>query len=117
MRARQVIVHTLGDRVPAHLRSAGQDLTRDLLKGTQEFDTDQSLWPVNQAIPKLEAQIQTSGQSHGGHGEAQGVRQHTRTHAFICTQHHKLLAFGCISNFLSNFKYMNTLKKLSHKAI
>ena len=59
----KVVLHTLGDRVPAHLRSGGEDLTRDLLKGTQEFDTDKTLWPVNQAIPKLEAQIQTSGEA------------------------------------------------------
>ena len=57
----QAILHALGDRVPVHLRSGGDDLTRSNLRGTQEFDTDKTLWPVNKAIPKLEAQIQTSG--------------------------------------------------------
>ena len=57
-----MILYTLGDRVPVHLRSGGDDLTRSMLKGTQEFDTDQTLWPVNKAVPKLEAQIQTSGE-------------------------------------------------------
>ena len=56
-----MILHTLGDRVPDRLKSGGQDLTRSMLKGTQEFDTDKTLWPVNKAVPKLEAQIQTSG--------------------------------------------------------
>lgn len=59
----KVILHTLGDKAPAHLRSAGEDLTRTVSKGTQEYDTDKSLWPVNQAVPKLEAQIQTSGEA------------------------------------------------------
>ncbi|XP_043236080.1 indole-3-acetaldehyde oxidase-like isoform X1 [Amphibalanus amphitrite] len=74
----KVMVHTLGDKVPAHLRSAGQDLTRDLMKGTQEFETDKTLWPVNQAIPKLEAEIQTSGEAeylddqHEAPGELHG---------------------------------------------
>ena len=53
----------LGDSVPAPLRSGGEDLTRPLSSGTQQFDTDETLWPVNKAIPKLEAQAQTSGKA------------------------------------------------------
>ena len=57
-----MILYTLGDRVPVRLRSGGDDLTRSNLKGSQEYDTDKTLWPVNKAVPKLEAQIQTSGE-------------------------------------------------------
>ncbi|XP_043246690.1 abscisic-aldehyde oxidase-like [Amphibalanus amphitrite] len=59
----KAILYTLGDRVPVRLRSGGDDLTRSTMKGTQEFDTDKTLWPVNKAVPKLEAQIQTSGEA------------------------------------------------------
>ncbi|XP_067011294.2 xanthine dehydrogenase/oxidase [Anabrus simplex] len=37
--------------------------TRPLSSGKQEFDTDKSMWPVNQPIPKLEATIQCAGEA------------------------------------------------------
>lgn len=58
---RQTILHVLGDKVPAVLRSGGDDLLRPISSGSQNYDTDKTLWPVNKAIPKLEAQAQTSG--------------------------------------------------------
>ena len=58
----QVVLNVLGDQVPAALRSGGDDLTHPLSSGTQEYDTDQTLWPVNKAVPKIEAQAQTSGE-------------------------------------------------------
>ena len=51
----------LGDRLPAHLRSGGQDIVRPAVVGTQKFDTDKDLWPVNKPVPKIEAQAQTAG--------------------------------------------------------
>ncbi|XP_043234925.1 indole-3-acetaldehyde oxidase-like [Amphibalanus amphitrite] len=59
----KVVLRVLGDQVPAPLRSGGEDLTHPVSSGTQQFDTDQTLWPVNKAVPKLEAQAQTSGEA------------------------------------------------------
>lgn len=38
-------------------------MERPLSKGTQTFDTDKSLWPLNKPIPKIEALIQCSGEA------------------------------------------------------
>ncbi|XP_043217578.1 indole-3-acetaldehyde oxidase-like isoform X1 [Amphibalanus amphitrite] len=59
----KVILYTLGDRLPEHLRSGGEDITRPPVVGSQKFDTDKDLWPVNQPVPKLEAQAQTAGEA------------------------------------------------------
>ncbi|CAK1583032.1 unnamed protein product [Parnassius mnemosyne] len=39
-------------------KSGGNILERPLSSGTQTFDTDKSLWPLNQPVPKLEALAQ-----------------------------------------------------------
>lgn len=31
--------------------------------GTQTFDTDKSVWPLNQPVPKLEALVQCAGEA------------------------------------------------------
>ena len=36
-------------------------MERPPVVGSQKFDTDKDLWPVNQPVPKLEAQAQTAG--------------------------------------------------------
>ncbi|XP_037080516.1 xanthine dehydrogenase-like [Pollicipes pollicipes] len=59
----KAVLHALGERVPARLRSGAEQLTRPGLSGRQQFDTDPALWPVSQAVPKLEAQVQTSGEA------------------------------------------------------
>lgn len=38
-------------------------MTRITSKGTQVFDTDKSLWPLNQPIPKMEGLAQCSGEA------------------------------------------------------
>ncbi|XP_073945954.1 uncharacterized protein isoform X2 [Choristoneura fumiferana] len=38
--------------------SGGTLLTRPVSRGTQTFDTDKSLWPLNEPVPKLEALTQ-----------------------------------------------------------
>lgn len=44
-------------------KSGGETLKRISSKGSQVFDTDKSLWPLNQPIPKLEALSQCSGEA------------------------------------------------------
>ncbi|XP_037075287.1 LOW QUALITY PROTEIN: indole-3-acetaldehyde oxidase-like [Pollicipes pollicipes] len=58
-----VILHVLGDKVPAHLRSGGQELMRPLVIGSEKYDTDKDLWPVSKPVLKLEAQAQTAGEA------------------------------------------------------
>ncbi|KYN05923.1 Aldehyde oxidase 2 [Cyphomyrmex costatus] len=48
--------------VDAFYRSGGTLLKRGLSSGTQEYDTNINLWPVNKPMPKLEALAQTSGE-------------------------------------------------------
>ncbi|XP_063364928.1 uncharacterized protein LOC134653488 [Cydia amplana] len=43
--------------------SGGKPLLRPVSRGTQTFDTDKSLWPLNQPVPKLEALAQCSGEA------------------------------------------------------
>ncbi|XP_063538704.1 uncharacterized protein LOC134747956 [Cydia strobilella] len=47
---------------PRH-RSGGSAIKRSTSQGTQTFDTDKSIWPLNQPIPKLEALVQCSGEA------------------------------------------------------
>lgn len=42
-------------------RSGGEKLVRPLSSGKQSFDSDEKMWPVNKAMPKLEAYSQCSG--------------------------------------------------------
>lgn len=44
-------------------RSGGAAIKRITSKGTQTFDTDKSVWPLNQPIPKLEALVQCAGEA------------------------------------------------------
>lgn len=43
--------------------SGGQNLTRPVSRGEQHFQTDSSLFPLNQPVDKLEAIIQASGEA------------------------------------------------------
>ncbi|XP_018363392.1 PREDICTED: xanthine dehydrogenase/oxidase-like [Trachymyrmex cornetzi] len=45
------------------LRSGGFLLERTLSSGTQDYDTNRDMWPVNKPIAKLEAIKQTSGEA------------------------------------------------------
>ena len=45
---------------PRHL-SGGPVLQRPISKGTQDYESNKSLYPLTKPIPKLEALAQTSG--------------------------------------------------------
>ncbi|XP_052750539.1 uncharacterized protein LOC113513917 [Galleria mellonella] len=49
--------------VDARYRSGGELLQRPISHGTQDFQTDSSLYPLNQPLPKLEALLQSSGEA------------------------------------------------------
>ncbi|KAG5332878.1 XDH dehydrogenase, partial [Acromyrmex heyeri] len=51
------------ENVNSKLRSGGSILKRDLSSGTQDYDTDKNVWPVNKPMVKLEAIQQTSGEA------------------------------------------------------
>ncbi|XP_039304251.1 xanthine dehydrogenase isoform X1 [Solenopsis invicta] len=51
------------ENVNPRLRSGGSLLERGLSSGTQDYDTDKNMWPVNKPIPKLDAIKQTSGEA------------------------------------------------------
>nr|QIJ45706.1 aldehyde oxidase [Glyphodes pyloalis] len=44
-------------------RSGGTLIPRPVSKGTQDFQTDESLYPLNQPVPKLEGMIQSAGEA------------------------------------------------------
>ena len=44
-------------------KSGGEVIKRQTSKGTQYFDTDESIWPLNQPIPKIEGLVQCSGEA------------------------------------------------------
>lgn len=44
-------------------KSGGQVLQRPISNGVQDYQTNQSLYPLTEAIPKIEALGQTSGKS------------------------------------------------------
>ncbi|XP_018394483.1 PREDICTED: indole-3-acetaldehyde oxidase-like [Cyphomyrmex costatus] len=48
--------------VDPRLRSGGSLLERGLSSGTQDYDTNANIWPVNKPITKLDAIKQTSGE-------------------------------------------------------
>lgn len=43
--------------------SGGEELSRPVSSGHQDFDTNKSVWPLNKPIPKVEAVIQCSGEA------------------------------------------------------
>ncbi|KAJ2951443.1 hypothetical protein O0L34_g13596 [Tuta absoluta] len=51
------------DKVNPKFRSGGDVIKRTTSKGTQSYETDKSLWPLNQPVPKVEALVQCSGES------------------------------------------------------
>lgn len=44
-------------------KSGGEAIKRYKSKGMQSFETDKSIWPLNQPIPKIEALVQCSGEA------------------------------------------------------
>lgn len=51
------------DKVDPRLKSGGEAIKRHTSHGTQVFDTDKSVWPLNQPISKLEGLVQCSGEA------------------------------------------------------
>ncbi|XP_054263474.1 uncharacterized protein LOC128986893 [Macrosteles quadrilineatus] len=51
------------DAVSPHCRSGGEDISRPLSSGQQEFDTDSSRPPLYQPFPKLDSLLQCSGEA------------------------------------------------------
>ncbi|XP_038212836.1 nicotinate hydroxylase hnxS-like [Zerene cesonia] len=51
------------DKINPIYRSGGDVIKREVSKGNQYYDTDPSIWPLNKAIPKLEALVQCSGEA------------------------------------------------------
>lgn len=53
----------IGDKADRTLRSGGSVIHRGVSRGTQDYSTDPSLYPLNQPIGKLEGKIQCSGEA------------------------------------------------------
>ncbi|XP_063217996.1 xanthine dehydrogenase/oxidase-like [Bacillus rossius redtenbacheri] len=51
------------DKVDRRYVSGGSLLERPLSSGSQKYETDKSLWPLGQPVPKLEALTQCSGEA------------------------------------------------------
>ncbi|XP_037293464.1 xanthine dehydrogenase-like isoform X2 [Manduca sexta] len=51
------------DRIDPRYRSGGEAIKRKTSQGTQSFETDKSVWPLNKPVPKLEALVQCSGEA------------------------------------------------------
>jgi xanthine dehydrogenase/oxidase len=51
------------DVVSEKFKSGGQKLKRGLSSGTQTFDTYEKNWPLTKNIPKLEADVQCTGEA------------------------------------------------------
>ncbi|XP_059474057.1 uncharacterized protein LOC132195836 [Neocloeon triangulifer] len=51
------------NRVIAAKRSGAENLIRPLSSGKQDFETNESVFPLNEPIPKLEAAAQTAGEA------------------------------------------------------
>lgn len=45
------------------LVSGGNEFDRPVSSGKQEFDTNPTVWPLNQPVPKVEALAQCSGEA------------------------------------------------------
>ncbi|KOB76483.1 Aldehyde oxidase AOX1 [Operophtera brumata] len=51
------------DKVDPRFRSGGEAIKRHTSKGSQTYDTDKTVWPLNQPVPKIEALVQCSGEA------------------------------------------------------
>ncbi|PZC82144.1 hypothetical protein B5X24_HaOG210952 [Helicoverpa armigera] len=51
------------NRMNSTFKSGGEVIKRHTSKGMQSFETDETVWPLNQPIPKLEALVQCSGEA------------------------------------------------------
>ncbi|CAG9788136.1 unnamed protein product [Diatraea saccharalis] len=51
------------EKLNKRFKSGGEAIKRHISNGTQSFDTDKTVWPLNKPVPKLEAQVQCSGEA------------------------------------------------------
>ncbi|PZC82143.1 hypothetical protein B5X24_HaOG210951 [Helicoverpa armigera] len=51
------------DKMNPTYKSGGEAIKRHSSKGMQSYETDKSIWPLNQPIPKIEALVQCSGEA------------------------------------------------------
>ncbi|XP_045518198.1 xanthine dehydrogenase/oxidase-like [Pieris brassicae] len=50
------------DKMNPVYKSGGDVIKREVSKGSQYYDSDQSVWPLNKPVPKIEAILQCSGE-------------------------------------------------------
>ncbi|XP_026494618.2 uncharacterized protein LOC113399655 [Vanessa tameamea] len=51
------------EKVNPIYKSGGQVIKREVSKGSQSFETDESIWPLTQPMPKMEAVLQCAGEA------------------------------------------------------
>lgn len=59
----QFILNICQEPVSERLRSGGQLIKRPISQGYQDYQSDSSLYPLNEPVPKLEALIQCAGEA------------------------------------------------------
>ena len=58
----QTAIWLMADHVSPDLKSAGDKLLKSLSKGQQTFQERKDLWPMGQPVPKVESNVQVSGE-------------------------------------------------------
>ena len=53
----------LGASASSAVQSGAEELERGLSSGVQEWETDESQWPLTQPVPKYEGKIQCAGEA------------------------------------------------------
>ena len=59
----QFVISVLGSSADPKLQSAATQIVRGVSSGSQTFETDPTLYPVNKPIPKLEGKVQCTGEA------------------------------------------------------
>ena len=53
----------LGDKCSEDIRSGAFEIEKGLTSGVQDFDTDETQWPISKPVEKYEGVIQTAGEA------------------------------------------------------
>ena len=56
-------MYVLGDSCTEAVRSGSYEIERGLTSSQQEWETDESQWPISKPVEKYEGKIQTSGEA------------------------------------------------------
>ena len=59
----QFVLAALGSSAPAELQSGAHGIVRDISSGSQNYETDSSLFPINKPVEKYEARLQCTGEA------------------------------------------------------